>query len=360
MKRIVGLDSIRFVCATFVLFGHLGVPLLNYLPSSDKHSYFFYLRTLISLVFNGGAAVVVFFIISGFCIHFPFIRKQTIDLPSYYVRRLLRIGTPAAIAVFVYLMLHEDLKAPNFGVFWSIICEIVYYLLYPAFFYLQKYTKWKYIVAGSYICFFVYFFTHLTSIKAGNHDYPAFAAFNWLIGLPCWLLGCWLAENYSSFKALSRNKIWLFRFGMVMSGLILNIVKFHVHNIWGSNCITLNLFALIVCMWLGNEIMYLHDKKPSKLFEWSGKWSYSLYIIHPLAPTLLAFIGLNQYTNTNNPIAIVFAFAISYLFFLCIEKPSHKLSIFVSNLFSKNKSAKTGFVNKNEIVTNLPDIITSK
>ena len=69
-QRIVGLDSIRFVCAFIVLVDHLGLTpdrihgqslrLLDRVLSGTYNS-----------LFNGPETVIVFFVIIGFCIHFP-------------------------------------------------------------------------------------------------------------------------------------------------------------------------------------------------------------------------------------------------------------------------------------------------
>jgi peptidoglycan/LPS O-acetylase OafA/YrhL len=40
MKRIKGLDSIRFICAIYVLIGHLGLPLPEILSSASTNNNF--------------------------------------------------------------------------------------------------------------------------------------------------------------------------------------------------------------------------------------------------------------------------------------------------------------------------------
>lgn len=334
MKRIKGLDTIRFVCAIFVMFGHLGVPFLELLKNETTQR-LYNVGTLIGLTFNGGAAVIVFFIISGFCIHYPFQNKQSIYLPSYYARRLLRILLPTIVVVLLHIPLHEALKYPNFGVFWSIICEVIYYLIYPFLFNVGKKIKWEYIILISFSIFIAIFFFYNKNIKEGNHDYNVYGLFTWIIGLPSWLLGCWLAENYSRFPKFDSTKIWVFRICMVFLSLILNIIKFHIHNIFGSNCFTLNIFSFVACVWIGCEIIYLQEKKPSLIMEWCGKWSYSLYIIHPITQIIMIYMGLVRFTATNNPVTTLFALLFSFIFYLCIEKPSHKLSAFAGNKLSK-------------------------
>jgi peptidoglycan/LPS O-acetylase OafA/YrhL len=73
MKRIEGLDSIRFVLAFIVLVGHMGLPLPDFVYFDSV--YLINLLKLFGLIFNGPAAGIIFFILSGFVIHYPFIEN---------------------------------------------------------------------------------------------------------------------------------------------------------------------------------------------------------------------------------------------------------------------------------------------
>src|SRR2546426_8312799 len=67
--RIVGLDSIRFVCALWVVFAHLGLPFENNISRDTPIELM--LRGVVANLFPGPPAVVVFFFIFGFFIHWP-------------------------------------------------------------------------------------------------------------------------------------------------------------------------------------------------------------------------------------------------------------------------------------------------
>lgn len=113
--------------------------------------------------------------------------------------------------------------------------------------------------------------------------------------------------------------MWCLRGGMLALATGLKVVKFQVLAWYGSNCFTLNLFALMATAWLGMEIAYYRRHRPVRSLEWAGKWSYSLYIMHPLAAAAL---------GVQVPIVTaLFALAISYCFYLLIEKPSHRLAV---------------------------------
>lgn len=333
MKRLKGLDSIRFICAIFVVLGHFGLPFTGTFANSRSSGLLQNSLKLAELIFNGPAAVIIFFIISGLVIHYAYVGHQVIPLGAYYSRRLLRIGIPAIIAIILYKIFHFEFKAPEFGTLWSIFCEIIYYLLYPLLFYIRKQVDWKYIISLSYIISLVLLFANLDALSAGHQGYPALGLLTWIVGLPCWLMGCWLAENYSKFKVLPHYKIQLLRALIILVVLGLRIAKFHISSVFASNCFTLNAFAFLGCIWLGYEIMYFQYKEPNKITENLGKWSYSLYLIHPVTPLILVFFKLD-FLKLNHVALIGCALLFSYLFYKVVEKPSHRFSRFICLQFT--------------------------
>ena len=86
-RQIAGLDALRLVAALWVCFFH-GARL----PLAELYSHpsWFELQ-LISVnnaIYNGVAAVMLFFVVSGMVIHFPNIGTGRLALADYYVRRL--------------------------------------------------------------------------------------------------------------------------------------------------------------------------------------------------------------------------------------------------------------------------------
>ncbi len=79
MNKIIGLDSIRFICATWVVFDHLGLfPLLQGINTSNPIG--FVINAAYNITVSGLAAVTVFFVISGLCIHYPH-KTHLISMP---------------------------------------------------------------------------------------------------------------------------------------------------------------------------------------------------------------------------------------------------------------------------------------
>src|SRR5690349_16241360 len=129
--RILGLDALRLFCALCVVQGHLRLEALLFLnklhgPPSLVHWTVFIFNAGIPIP-SGPNAVIVFFVISGFCIHFPFRDAPAMNVPQYLIRRYIRVGIPAVVAaICLYICGFHSLQD---SVLWSIICEVIYYTL---------------------------------------------------------------------------------------------------------------------------------------------------------------------------------------------------------------------------------------
>ncbi len=131
MERIRGLDTIRAICALWVVIGHFGGPPL--LAGMDDSSFVGrLLKAVHNNFYNGPAAVIVFFVISGFCIHFPQATNLTLkSYAAYFARRFIRIVIPMLAAIGVSKMIGVEIPVFHDSILWSLICEIVYYAIYP-------------------------------------------------------------------------------------------------------------------------------------------------------------------------------------------------------------------------------------
>lgn len=98
-QRFIQLDSLRGVAAlavftTHAISGVISVPLLVAID-----------HTPLSIFINGNAAVMFFFVLSGFVLSLAFIDgKRSISLTSFYVKRIFRIY-PAFIATILFAVL---------------------------------------------------------------------------------------------------------------------------------------------------------------------------------------------------------------------------------------------------------------
>ncbi len=76
--------------------------------------------------------VIVFFVISGFCIHFPFAgSNRRPRLKEFYTRRFLRLLVPVAIAIPLSGLIGVELALFHESILWSLLAELIYYICYP-------------------------------------------------------------------------------------------------------------------------------------------------------------------------------------------------------------------------------------
>lgn len=334
--RLVGLDAIRYVCALWVVLNHMGSPF----RSVQHHGLILKLASTVYQVgITGPAAVIVFFVISGLCIHFNYRTGNTIDYFSYYMRRYIRIGLPLVIALVIILLLSHrnvhslSIASLNDSVLWSLIAELIYYTIYPALMFAKRLLGWRTLLLTAFAVSYAVVLSHPRLAFEGY--YPLFGwKLNWLLGLPCWLLGCLLAErlplNQSNTPPVTAKYfIWKWRIGIWVASCITILLQFHQHgrHFHFGYSSTLNLFAILVFFWLRNEIAYYQTYQPLKWLEKAGAGSYSLYLIHPIILNALShyqnFLGEGLLRWIVTLIEIIL---LSTIFYFLVEKPSHLLA----------------------------------
>ena len=323
-NRFDGLDAIRFVCAMFVLITHVGIPPV---PNPFPEGTWLHLgfRGVLGNVFSGPAAVIVFFLVSGFCIHHPFIDpSRPLNRAAFYARRGIRISLPAACGIAAGWVADAALPKVLEPVLWSLVAELIYYALYP---WLRaarfRFGSWRPLLIASYVGAFLVVLTHPRAVH--YHSYGS--GLNWLLGLPCWLLGCVLAERADEGWASppSRLRVWLLRGTVLAAASLCSALRFHspMGYPW-----TLNLFALLVWVWLEAELGFRLKTPAPAWLERAGAWSYSLYLMHLPFQSMLARgelfqgAGLGSWGMRAGALLVL-----SYLFFRCVEAPSHRLAI---------------------------------
>jgi peptidoglycan/LPS O-acetylase OafA/YrhL len=321
-KHIAGLDSIRFLMALIVLLSHLGpVPLL--LNNTGGVEWF--INSALKVIFNGPAAVIVFFVISGFCIHYPFRTGLPVSLGNFYKRRYLRVVLPMMVALLFAFVMRVPYAGFEESILWSLFCEEIYYAIYPLLLAGKKHfgASWDLVIGISFL-----FSLLVVLINPAAGSYASYGVWlTWLMAFPCWLIGCKLAESSDivlTQMPASRSRIWAWRVAIWALSVLCLVLRFHspIGFPW-----TLNIFSILVFFWLRSELAYLQKNSPLRLFEWAGTWSYSIYLMHI---PLLACIAHVVPTSVNPVVIWVLELALAlggcYVFYLAIEKPSHTLA----------------------------------
>ncbi|MDB4926977.1 acyltransferase [Mucilaginibacter sp.] len=322
-KWFYGVDSIRFVLAFMVMLSHFD----NMYADSLKHSIFLpfkFAGAFLANAFDGTSAVIAFFIISGFVIHYP--SKTGINnVLQFWVRRFLRILIPLTVIIAAGAAFGH----PEKTVTWSLFCELIYYALYPLLLNINLSWKTKFIIAWCVAALIIGIGSYhdvVALFKQNNNEYQGYYwqfgnYITWLIGLPCWLLGVLIAENIDRLETTTYSKVVIYRIIVYTISCFCCLGKFHLHL---SYILTMNVFALLLYKWIQTEIIYYKNSLPNFTLEKMGKFSYSLYLCHPIAFILLKrFILFNNFTY---PLFILLTILSAYIFYWLVERPSHQIA----------------------------------
>jgi peptidoglycan/LPS O-acetylase OafA/YrhL len=320
LSRVLPISSLRFVLAMCVLVGHVGLPILR----GPQHSTPLALvRAFLNNSVNAPAAVIIFFIISGFCIHFP--NRNGLVVRSwklYFMRRYVRILIPMTVAIGLSVPLGMKFGLFTDSILWSLLCEEIYYLIYPGLLTLKNRFGWRNLMIAAWTLSVLVI---LTSPR--ERFYPSYGpALNWALGLPCWLLGCRLAERLEGFSVLpvSAAQIWMWRGGVWAISVAQSAMTFHtpIGSPW-----TLNLFALLGACWIEREIRFYRAGGAPK-FESLGEASYSIYLTHVHGMEVWGLLplsaALGPWGTWLGEMLCAGSFATA--FYWMVERPSHQLA----------------------------------
>ncbi len=333
--RLKGLDSLRFVAAVWVACSHgARAPLEHMIPGDGALS-----QALIAInngLFNGVAAVMLFFVISGLVIHHANAGREDIDIANHYARRLLRITPPFIAAQTICLLMGPAFQIELNDVLWSIYCEFAFYMAYPLLFVLFRRVGVERVFLYSALAAS---FAIAANWRISYHSMlPLWALL--VIGLPCLLLGCVLAEQLTrqrTFENVSGAGIWSWRLAAIALSVAMKIPVTHGPTLIGYPAGHW-IFAVFAFFWLSREINWFAHHVPPRWMEAGGGMSYSLYLVH--FPVLGLFMaseignaplrGIFGHDVTAWFIAWTLQIAmiafVTVVFHLVVEAPCHRLA----------------------------------
>jgi peptidoglycan/LPS O-acetylase OafA/YrhL len=320
------LDALRIILAFWVTMNHFGVfPLFAGVDTTETVG-----RLLVrgwSSIVWGVPAVVGFFVISGFCIHLPYRSNENLPLGRYYARRYIRILVPVAAAILISRLTgnHQSIVGEHSilwnSVLWSLACEEIYYAVYPLARSLRMRFGWAMLLGSTFVVGAI-----LAATRPDALDGSALGTLEVAVILfPVWLLGCVLAEQSDKIPALDSTwAIWRWRFLAWFGSWFCEMIHFKMGV---SVPQAMLLFGLLAYLWIKKEIAYSKHHQPWPLLASAGLWSYSLYLMHVPAMALLRKLPLPSFGYVLDwCFSIAFIMVISYLFYLSVEKPSHRLA----------------------------------
>lgn len=332
--HLYGLDSFRFLSALLVIFTHTGVPFPTEfaarLGTVGK-----ILGALYINLFNGQGAVMVFFVVSGLCIHLPQVGRGTPNWGAFLIRRYLRLAVPLLAAFALSPLLRSKIFGganPVYSIWWSLIAELIYYTCYPALFWAARRWSWTWVVAVSFGVSLVLLGLNYQVLHPAKFGRLTTA----IIYLPVWILGCLLAEQIGQGRLPLPQQVgmsrWLWR-AAIVGALILSNALIHHAPQFVPNVrfpFSVLMVGVVAWLWLPRELAWCQAHRPFRWLEWCGALTYSLYLTH-LNWHDLWIRGsyrdsLGKGTFGEFVAHTLFILAMTVVFYFLIEGPSHRLA----------------------------------
>jgi peptidoglycan/LPS O-acetylase OafA/YrhL len=301
-----------------------------------------------------GYAVILFFLISGFCIHYPntsgnarpcwktyLIRRFWRIYPAYFAALVLTIGISYLclslwgdktwdVSRILRVATMTQNYPPGNGQFlsnpslWTIPLELEFYILYPLVFLFFASNR------ISVLWFFAFGMSGLSILLCyQGHQWVSFTSlFLW----PSWLLGAWIAKLFREQKL---NRIKLF-YLVSLVGLSLGVSLMSRYQNWETwtqyfAWTAFYSFFFIFCLSHSGLVNRMIGNWLMEAFSWIGKISFSLYLIH--FPLFRIFGYLHRELFKEKPANFLISLfyllpviLIAWLFFRSVEEPIHKWS----------------------------------
>lgn len=328
---VIGLGTLRLVAAAWVALAHGARPPLA--EVAVLHPALAPLAALNNALFNGVAAVMLFFVVSGFVIHLPQTSGRDLSVLEHLARRLLRIVPPVLVVHTVAVVAGGEILARFRDILWSVDCEIAYYLAYPlllaAF---RRFGTLRVLLVAFAVSFVVIGFHASTPYYSELPLLPLV-----VVGLPCWILGCLLAEEHAAGRLSPLGDLRLWRLGAVGLSAVLKVPVTHGPLLVGFPA-SHWLFAVYAYFWIAQEILGFRRVAPPRLGEIGGEASYSLYLVHfplilSLQPLLRSALGTRGSMAGDLATAMVWwvfevaaLVAVTGAYHLAIERPFHRVA----------------------------------
>lgn len=307
----------------------------------------------------GSWGVTLFFVISGFCIHWSYLqwRQQHSAKkfwPQYFVRRFFRIYPPYLASIIMILavgilferprnlpamrdlvlhlfMVHNFSQDSFFkltGSFWSLAVEVQLYIVYPLFLMLTIRLGFRIFLT---LC-------GMLGMLSAAWNYASGSALPfWISQLPffywfTWGLGALVAEQHFQGK---NNALRLRSFGWPL--FLLAVVAAHFRS---TEWLSALAIASASAIWLTSSLQTVPNTTSIiwQIIRCVGVISYSMYLFHgPLLQHLTDLLKDHLFGNNLQALStfgalICFAIiaAASYMVYRFIELPSQRFGKFLA------------------------------
>ena len=361
--RVTSLDGLRGLAAAVVVIHHaflvspvLGAEHSSPAPWSDGSRWTWWAQsTPLHLVWNGGAAVLVFFVLSGFVLTLPFTgSERRTTWREYFPRRLIRLYVPVwgalAFAVLMILLVPRDGQAAYSwwvnrhdvtlaakplaanmilirgtgwynSPLWSLQYEVLFSLILPLAIWLVVLLRrlWLPVILLS-----------LATVHLGASHGVDTAKY-----LPIFVIGVVFAVRRDLLDRVALRTpsvLWIVILcgsGLLLSGTYLPVAPAtsFTMTVAGGSLMVLMFYAWPVAQRFGDR----------GFAQWLGRRSFSLYLTHEPVIVSIAFV-----TGWTDPLSVIavslpLAILVSAVFYRLVESPSHRWARAVGRFFAPRR-----------------------
>jgi peptidoglycan/LPS O-acetylase OafA/YrhL len=301
-----------------------------------------------------GYAILLFFLISGFCIHYPNTATDTNPCwKDYFIRRFWRIYPPyfgalvltAGVSFLCFKLWGDktwDIERilrvatlsqnypPGHGQYlsnpslWTIPLELEFYIIYPlAFCLFGKLRSSKLWIISLGISAISIYLTYQ------GHIWLSFTAFFlW----PSWLLGTWVSQLYRDQK-LDRFSLYYQLPVIAISLSFALLSRYQNWEHWAQYIAwtAFYLFFFIFSISRANLLSRIIGPHILGAISWIGKISFSLYLIHFPLFQLFGYLHRDLFGGKPSNFLVPLLYIIpvlflAWLFFIWVENPIHQWS----------------------------------
>lgn len=352
------LDSIRFIAALMVFLGHAVSPSYKYLPIQNT-----ILEKLLNLISNGGTGVSIFFVLSGFLITYLLISEYELNLKisikHFYIRRVLRIWPLYFLVVAFSFLIYPFLKSligmnnplgsnflyhmtflSNFDVIniekycygsdamsqnitWSVSIEEQFYLFWPLIFVFLPRRLWVYsillVIVGS-------IFFRIINNNDGIVLY--FHTFSVLLDLSIGGLMALLIKSNKKIRLFFENSTSMLHITLFILSFFLvfyegTLFSFNYGAALSRIFISFSFALIISAQAITKRESKFNLGNMSFANKW-GKYTYGIYLIHPIAITIIDILVRTMHFPKTNFINLFSIGAIGFVLTLFLSKISFK------------------------------------
>ncbi len=317
------LDGLRFIAFLFVFLSHT---LLRMVATLDLQESF--LKRFLVTIASGETGVSIFFVLSGYLITYLILNeislKGKLNVLFFYMRRILQIWPLYYLVILFSVVLfpvirsyfpHTDIAntyhvyfyflfLSNFetlnvirhlntvpdlmaGITWSVAIEEQFYVVWPLLFYFSPARFYKYIFVAVILLSIGYRATHLDYSLQYYHSLSVCADF--AVGGLCGYLSLFDRRFRLFFYSLPTRIIaiaYLAGFAWLMFGAQ---VFSPVFSSLFTRLLSTTFFAFVIVEQNFSRRSF-YKFSASRFITFWGKYTYGLYLLHPIAAYLVQII----------------------------------------------------------------------